>query len=76
MSNFSRPKRIATFPNVSLAQNVSFMTHYYIESVYDHADVYYDELPMKFLYIMLDYIAVSEKVTVYIRGSRVGGLVV
>ena len=75
MSNFSRPKRIATFPNVSLAQNVSFMTHYYIESVYDHADVCYDELPVNILY-MLDYIAVSEKVTVYIRGSRVGGLVV
>ena len=75
MSNFSRPKRIATFPNVSLAQNVSFMTHYYIKSVYDHADVCYDELPVNILY-MLDYIAVSEKVTVYIRGSRVGGLVV
>ena len=51
------------------------MTHYYIESVYDHADVCYDELPVNILY-MLDYIAVSEKVTVYIRGSRVGGLVV
>ena len=75
MYNFSRPKRIATFPNVSLAQNVSFMTHYYIESFYDHADVCYDELPVNILY-MLDYIAVSEKVTVYIRGSRVGGLVV
>ena len=51
------------------------MTHYYIESFYDHADVCYDELPVNILY-MLDYIAVSEKVTVYIRGSRVGGLVV